>query len=163
MFGGNYAPVGWALCNGQLLSISEYETLFTLIGTTYGGDGETTFALPNLQGRIPIHYGSGPSLSPRVLGEMGGTETVILTPGETARHSHAFAASTDVAVSPDPAGNVLASGSVMSLYTAGAPARPLDHAAIGSSPGNNQPHDNMQPFLCVTFIIALQGIYPPRG
>lgn len=160
MFGGSFAPLGWALCNGQLLSISENEALFSLIGTTYGGDGESTFALPNFQGRIPIHAGVGPGLSPRQLGEMGGAETVTLTASQVAGHRHAFAASTDAAASPEPAGNVLASGSVISIYTSEAPARPLDQDTIAPSPGNGQPHENVQPFLCVTFIIALQGIYP---
>ncbi len=162
MFGGNFAPFGWALCNGQLLSISENEALFSLIGTTYGGDGQSTFALPNLQGRIPIHAGVGPGLSPHQLGEMGGVETVTLTAGEVPGHRHAFAASTEAASSPDPAGNVLASGPVISLYTSEAPARPLGQDTIAPSSGNGQPHENEQPFLCVTFIIALQGIYPSR-
>ncbi|CCF82962.1 phage tail protein [Nitrolancea hollandica] len=162
MFGGNFAPVGWALCNGQLLSISENDLLFSLIGTTYGGDGRSTFALPNLQGRIPIHAGHGQGLGPRVLGEMGGVETVSLTPGQVSAHNHAFSASTDRAGSVDPAGNVLASAPDISLYRKGSAARPLGPDTIAASPGNNQPHENMQPFLCVSFIIALQGVYPPQ-
>lgn len=162
MFGGNFAPVGWALCNGQLLSISENDLLFSLIGTTYGGDGQSTFALPNIQGRIPIHAGRGQGLSTRVLGEMGGFETVTLTPGQEGRHSHAFSASTDTAASVDPAGNVLASSPGISLFKRTPSARPLGPETIAASPGGNQPHENMQPFLGVSFIIALQGVYPPR-
>lgn len=163
MFGGNYAPAGWALCNGQILSISEYNILFSLIGTTYGGDGQSTFALPNLQGRIPIHAGKGPGLSSRVLGQMGGSEAVVLAPSQVARHDHGFAASTDAATSANPAGNVLAMASDISLYRKEAAVRPLGEDTIAASPGGNQPHENMQPYLCVSFIIALEGVYPSRS
>jgi microcystin-dependent protein len=163
MFAGNFAPVDWALCDGRLLSISEYSALFALIGTTYGGDGVSTFALPNLQGRIPIHAGSGPGLSPRQLGEMAGAETVTLTSSTMPQHTHDFMASTETAAATDPTGNVLAAPPGISLYIKEAPARPLSQDAIGPSPGGGQPHENMQPYLCVSFIIALQGIFPPRS
>ncbi len=163
MFGGNFAPAGWALCNGQLLSISEYSALFSLIGTTYGGDGQNTFALPNLQGRIPIHAGRSPGLSPRVLGEMGGVESVTLTSGQAAAHSHTFSGSTDTAEASDPAGNVLAAAPGISLFLKAQPVRPLGPETITASAGGNQPHQNMQPYLCVSFIIALEGVYPSRS
>lgn len=163
MFGGNFAPVGWLTCDGQLLPISENETLFQLIGTTYGGDGESTFALPDLRGRIPIHNGQGPGLSSRQLGEDGGSEAVTLTVNQIPAHGHPLLGSTDNGLQPNPGGSVLASSTVLQPYT---PTEALDTAMSSSSitsVGGSQPHDNVQPFLCVTFIISLFGIFPSQS
>jgi microcystin-dependent protein len=155
MFAGNFEPAGWAFCNGQLLSISENETLFQLIGTTYGGDGQVTFGLPDLRGRIPIHQGSG-----FVLAETGGAETVTLTPNQVPAHSHALVASTDAAqLSAGPNGSVLADAAPTLLYAGAAPTVPMSAGAV-SSAGGSQPHENMAPYLCVSFIISLFGIFP---
>lgn len=160
LFAGNFPPIGWAFCDGALLPIAENEVLFQLIGTTYGGDGQSTFALPDLRGRVPIHAGSGPGLGSRVLAESDGTETVTLTPAQMPAHSHAWQAS-GAAADPaaGPVGALLAQSSTP-LYAAGtAPDRALAPQAVGSA-GAAQPHDNMAPFLCVTFIISLYGIFP---
>ncbi len=160
MFAGNFAPVGWQFCAGQLLSISENETLFQLIGTTYGGDGESTFALPDLQSRIPIHQGQGPGLSNYVLSETGGVEEVTLTVSQIPTHSHAFLASTNIDNSPNPSGNVTGSATLVNVYRdQGTPAISFDPNAV-TSEGNSLPHSNIQPYLCVNFIIAMFGIYP---
>ncbi|MGW2554070.1 phage tail protein [Streptomyces sp. NPDC001635] len=159
MVGFGYAPQGWALCNGQLLPIAQNTALFSLLGTTYGGNGQTTFALPDLQGRVPLHPGSGAGLSPRVRGESGGTETVTLTTGQIPSHTHTL---NGVAARQDTnrvAGAVLANGGYYSTQT---PDTGMDQAPIGAT-GGGQPHPNMQPFLCVNFIIALQGIFPPQS
>lgn len=171
MFGGNFAPAGWALCNGQLLSIGENQALFTLIGTTYGGDGITTFALPDLQGRLPVSEGRGPGLSPRVLGEKAGTEQVTLTLTQMPLHSHALSASSSDGSGHTPGSSVLpgkmtaGSGTPALYITPGAVS--LDNVAMSAacvgSDGGNQPHDNLMPSLCASFIIALQGIYPSRN
>ncbi|MDQ3985615.1 MAG: tail fiber protein [Actinomycetota bacterium] len=154
MFGGNFPPNGWAFCDGQLLAISENETLFQLIGTTYGGDGEETFALPNLQSRSPIHQGSG-----FVLGEQGGVESVTLTVQQLPAHSHALLASATVATALDPANNLTAEAS--KRYYANPPASPTPMSPNSVTPtGGSQPHDNMQPFLCISFIISLFGVFP---
>lgn len=158
MFGGNFAPVGWKLCDGSLLPISEYDVLFNLIGTTYGGDGMNTFALPDLQGRVPVHQGSG-----FVPGQAAGTETVTLTGGQHAAHSHPFLASTDAGGQRNPTGNVPATIPAGSAYVQQPAATALAPASIAPAPGTGQPHDNMQPYVCVTFIIALAGVYPPQG
>lgn len=163
MFGGNFAPQGWAFCNGQLLPIAQYDALFALIGTTYGGDGQTTFALPDLRGRIPIHAGQGAGLSNRTLGEISGVESVTLTVNQLPAHAHALLGSTDVSGQSSPAGNVLAQPSTIDLYRpATVPSAALSPNAITSA-GGSQPHDNMGPFLCVTFIIALEGIFPSQN
>jgi len=155
MFAGNFAPAGWMLCAGQLLAISENETLFTLIGTTYGGDGQSTFALPNLQGRLPVHQGNG-----RILAETGGTETVALTVQQSPAHGHPLAASPNNASSANAAGNVLAQTPTYTPYISGVPANtPLAANAVMST-GGGQPHENMQPYLCLNFIISLFGIFP---
>jgi microcystin-dependent protein len=159
MFAGNFAPAGWMFCEGQLLPISEYETLFNLIGTTYGGDGQETFALPDLRGRIPLHFGNGFTLA-----ETGGVETVTLTVPQIPAHNHAFLASTDNAGSPNPGGQVPAqSGSGIDLYdsTTQAPTTPASSSAIGAT-GGSQPHNNFMPYLCVDFIISLFGIFPSQ-
>jgi len=156
MFAGNFAPAGWMFCEGQLLPISEYETLFNLIGTTYGGDGQSTFALPDLRGRIPLHFGNGFTLA-----ETGGVETITLTVSQIPAHSHAFLGSSSGANDFNPGGNVLADSIAVSLYTTTAPSVPMAPGTT-SSVGGSQPHDNFQPYLCVDFIISLFGIFPSQ-
>ncbi len=155
MFGGNFKWFGWELCNGQLLPISENETLFVLIGTTYGGDGETTFALPNLMSRIPMHK----MFSSRVLGEMAGTEQETLTTTQIPSHTHAFLASTALANQPTPGGNFPAQSGTVQLYTEDSANVALSPQAVGLA-GGSQPHDNMHPFYVVTFQISLHGEFP---
>ena len=154
MFAGNFAPAGWNFCDGQLLPISEYETLFQLIGTTYGGDGESTFAMPDLRGRLPIHQGNG-----FILAETGGAEEITLTVGQIPAHSHPFLASTSAANQVSPQNMVVAQGSAADLYIEDTPNVNLSPIAI-SSVGGSQPHTNFQPYLCVNFIISLFGIFP---
>ena len=163
MFGGTFAPAGWAMCQGQLMPISENETLFNLIGTTYGGDGQETFALPDLQGRVPIHAGQGPGLpSNRQLGELAGTESVTLNTNQMPVHTHAFLASTDVAAGVNPTGNVLGATGAMQLYH-GPAGSPTMSTNVLLSIGGSQPHENMQPYLVLTFIISLFGIFPSQN
>ena len=159
MFGGNFAPQNWATCDGQLLVISENEALFNLIGTTYGGDGQTTFALPDLRGRLPIHQGSLQGSS-YTQGENGGVETVTLTAGQLPAHTHALNGSTVAAASRSLAGNVSAK-STRSVYGTNTTV-PLAPAALAAA-GGSQPHDNNQPYLCVNFIISLFGVYPSEN
>lgn len=155
MFGGNFAPVGWMFCNGQLLAISQYEALFSLVGTTYGGDGQTTFALPDLRGRIPLHNGNG-----IVQGETLGTEDVTLMVSQLPMHTHPALVSNNSG-STTPVGNVPSVWSTDAyLPTLSAGATP---ANVVSNAGGSQPHTNMQPFLCVSFIIATEGIFPSQG
>jgi microcystin-dependent protein len=158
MFAGNFNPSGWAFCNGALLPISENETLFQLIGTTYGGDGESTFALPNLQSRVPIHMGTGGGSS-FIIGEMGGVESVTLTTQQIPSHNHGFIASKDQAGLTTPPNNVLGQIPGGNVYIQETADTPLNAGSIGPA-GGNQPHDNMQPFLCISFIISLFGIFP---
>ena len=161
MFGGNFAPLGWEFCNGQLLPISEYDTLFNLIGTTYGGDGESTFALPNLQSRVPIHMGNGSGLSPRTLAETGGVEQVTLTVQQIPSHTHQAVANS-AGISDSPNGNVwaTASGGIKPYGADTDPGNATMNAGALAPAGGNQPHDNMIPYLCVNFIISLYGVYP---
>ena len=154
MFAGNFAPAGWMFCEGQLLPISENETLFNLIGTTYGGDGQSTFALPDLRGRIPLHFGNGFTLA-----ETGGVETVTLTVAQIPAHTHAFLASSDPANTLNAQGNMVSTTATATPYIAIAPTTPLAPQAI-SPVGGSQPHNNFQPYLCVDFIISLFGIFP---
>jgi microcystin-dependent protein len=154
MFAGNFAPAGWMFCEGQLLPISENETLFQLIGTTYGGDGESTFALPDLRGRIPIHQGNG-----FILAETGGAEDITLTVQQIAAHSHPLLAANAIANDPNPGNNLLGESSVVSMYQAAAATTPMAPQSV-SSVGGSQPHTNFQPYLCVSFIISLFGIFP---
>lgn len=156
MFGGNFAPAGWMFCQGQLLPISEYETLFNLIGTTYGGDGQSTFALPNLQGRLPVHQGNGYQLA-----QTGGVEQVTLSVSQMPSHSHPTLASTATASSNDPTNNVAAAVTVAAVFPYGTdnPLTPLSPGTV-TSVGGSLPHSNEQPYLCVSFIISLFGIYP---
>jgi microcystin-dependent protein len=153
MFAGNFAPVGWMFCEGQLLPISENETLFQLIGTTYGGDGQSTFALPDLRGRIPIHQGNG-----FILAETGGAEEVTLTLNQIPAHTHSFMASSGPGNSNTPGGNVTAESAAVKIYYADEPTVTMA-PAVGSV-GGSQPHTNFQPYLCVNFIISLFGIFP---
>jgi microcystin-dependent protein len=154
MFGGNFAPAGWAFCQGQLVPISEYDTLFNLIGTTYGGDGQSTFGLPNLQGRVPVHTGPG-----MVLGQMAGSESVTLTTQQLPVHTHPMAASSDAANVITGANGVLAASVSLAAYFASPPDAALNAASV-LPVGGNQPHENMQPYLAINFIISLFGIYP---
>ena len=154
MFGGNFAPAGWMFCEGQLLPISENETLFQLIGTTYGGDGQSTFGLPDLRGRIPIHMGGGFSLA-----ETGGAEEITLTVNQIPAHSHAFLASLNIATQPSPSGNLLAQSTLAQMYIQDVADTALAANSIGPT-GGSQPHTNFQPYLCVDFIISLFGIFP---
>lgn len=160
MFGGNFAPVGWMRCEGQLLQIAEYEVLYVLIGTTYGGDGQDTFGLPDLRGRVPIHAGSGPGLSNRALGAQGGVETVGLTTAQMPTHSHAVAASLDRATTnATGAGSVPGNTSGTNVYGLMGVPGPMATGAIAQT-GGTDAHENMAPFLCVNFIISLFGIFP---
>jgi len=162
MFAGNFAPVGWEFCHGQLLAISEENrALFSLIGTIYGGDGQIAFGLPDLRGRIPIHRGSGPGLSIRALGEMGGTEESTLTVNQMPSHAHAMLATGDLAGRGDPSASLRARGSTPA-YSLSDPLVIMEADTIANA-GSGQPHVNVQPFLCVHFIIALYGIFPPRN
>jgi microcystin-dependent protein len=154
MFAGNFAPAGWMFCEGQLLPISENETLFQLIGTTYGGDGESTFALPDLRGRIPLHQGNG-----FILAETGGAEEITLTVQQISAHSHPLLASTNNASTANAGGNLLAQTPSYTPYISMPPNSPLNPVAIGPV-GGSQPHTNFQPYLCINFIISLFGIFP---
>ena len=158
MFAGNFAPAGWMFCEGQLLPISENETLFQLIGTTYGGDGESTFALPDLRGRIPIHQGSG-----FILAETGGAEEITLTVQQIPAHSHPLLATLNAASATSPSTNVtlaVAPLATQTPYGSDAPQTTLVPTSINPV-GGSQPHTNFQPYLCVDFIISLFGIFPP--
>jgi len=156
MFGGSFAPAGWAFCNGALIPISENDALFTLIGTTYGGDGQETFALPDLQGRTPVHVGSG-----FILGEKGGVETVTLTTSQIPAHTHPLLASNDTANSPNATSNVIArSGQVNAFLNSNASVN-MNAGMLGTT-GGSQPHENLQPYLCISYIISLFGIFPSQ-
>ena len=156
MFAGNFAPAGWMFCEGQLLPISENETLFQLIGTTYGGDGQSTFALPDLRGRIPLHQGNG-----FILAETGGAEEITLTVNQIPAHSHPELASGGAPQSSNPQSNVLATPPTGSIYFAGATNQQVSfNPQAVTSVGGSQPHTNFEPYLCVDFIISLFGIFP---
>jgi microcystin-dependent protein len=164
MFAGSFAPTGWAFCNGQMMPISENDALFTLIGTTYGGDGQQTFGLPNLQSRIPIHVGQGPGLSNRVLAETTGVESVTLSNQQMPVHSHpALATATGQQPSPEGAAfaTPVSTQSGVNPYLVTAPAVAINPQTIQAT-GGSQPHDNMQPYLVVTYIISLFGIFPQQ-
>lgn len=161
MFAGNFAPRGWAFCDGQLLAVSQNDALFSLLGTIYGGDGRTTFGLPDLRGRLPIHAGTGPGLSPRRLGAKAGEEKVTLTVNQLPSHGHPMRASSNTANALNP-GNALAATAQSQVYFN------RDEGMVNLSPGSiantggSRSHTNLMPFLCVHFIIALFGIYPSR-
>lgn len=160
MFAGNFAPQGWALCDGQLLPIAQNAALFSLLGTTYGGDGRTTFALPDLRGRVPLHPGQGPGLSQRRLGEKSGQESVTLSEAQMPAHTHTAQARPVSAGRNDPENALLARRRAYDGEPA--PTVTMHPDAIGSA-GGGQDHENMQPYLCINFIIALQGLFPSRG
>ncbi len=164
MFGGNFAPRGWALCDGQLLRIADNSALFSLLGTIYGGDGRTTFGLPDLRGRVPVHMGQGPGMTNRRIGQRAGAETVTLSTAELPSHTHAMGASSQAGTSAGPAAAVPAAVGLTAQYsTAGAsPGNEMNAAAIGAA-GGGQAHTNVQPFQCVNFIIALTGLFPSRN
>jgi microcystin-dependent protein len=156
--GFNFAPRGWAFCNGQILSIAQNTALFSLLGTTYGGNGQTTFALPDLRGRVPIHPGQGPGLSNYTQGQLAGSETVTLLSTQMPAHTHTVNASTQSDITGNPTSNFPAGGA---SYDTTANTT-MDPAMIGNS-GGNQPHSNLQPYLAINFCIALEGIFPSRN
>jgi microcystin-dependent protein len=163
MFGGSFAPAGWAFCNGALMPISENDALFTLIGTTYGGDGQETFALPDLQGRVPMHAGQGPGISQNYqLGETSGVENVTLTTQQIPIHSHPFTASNEIGQNAQPNNGFYAQVSTGQLYHE--PFDPLVsmNAGMAQPAGGSQPHENLQPYLAITFIISLFGVFPSQ-
>jgi microcystin-dependent protein len=157
MFAGNFAPQDWALCNGQLLDISEFDALFTLIGTTYGGDGESTFALPDLQGRVPVHRGNG-----FTLGQAAGVETVTLTAQQLPAHTHPFHGSVNQAGATDPSTNVVGQIPGGNVYIQSQADVALNNQSLQPS-GGNRPHENIQPYLCISFIISLFGVFPTEN
>jgi microcystin-dependent protein len=160
IFAGNFAPAGWMLCEGELLPISEYETLFNLIGTTYGGDGQSTFALPDLRGRAPIHMGSNGTTTYQIA-QTGGTETVTLNVNQIPQHTHPFLVSSDAGGAISPQDAVLGTGTNVKVFRPQAAVAPLDSSAIGPA-GGNQPHENLQPYLVLDYIISLFGIFPSQ-
>lgn len=162
IFPFGFAPKGWAWCDGQLMPISQNTALFSLLGTTYGGDGKTSFALPDLQGRAPMHPGQGPGLSLHDLGEQGGSDTVTLLESEMPAHPHVVAASESGGTERSPGDQLLAQGVGVSQYQTPGPTAGLAADAVAAT-GGDQPHNNLQPYLTVSFNIALQGVFPPRG
>jgi microcystin-dependent protein len=162
MFGGNFAPAGWMFCQGQTIPISENDALFTLIGTTYGGDGQETFQLPDLQGRLPLHAGQGPGISQNYqLGEKGGVESVTISTQTMPIHNHAAIASNDAGTSPNPSNNLLAVNNVVQFFSGDVGNNPMAGSSI-LPVGGSQPHENLQPYLCVSFIISLFGVFPTQ-
>lgn len=161
MFGGNFAPLNYAFCNGQILPISQNDALFALIGTTYGGDGQTTFALPDLRGRRPVHQGTLPGGGSYTIGQASGTETVTLTTQQLPAHSHTLNANSGDGSQSSPNGNFWGAAPD-NRYSTTAPGAPMSLGCVGTN-GSNQPHENLSPYLCVSFIIALFGIFPSRN
>jgi microcystin-dependent protein len=157
LFGGNFAPRGWAFCNGQLLAISQNTALFSILGTTYGGDGQTNFALPDLRSRVPTHFGQGPGLSPYVLGQTGGTENVTLNVNQMPAHTHSQPATNGEQTTNRPNAALPAEGGVYSNESDGSTLHPT------LSSGGSQPHNNIQPYLTLNYIIAIAGIFPSRN
>jgi len=163
MFGGSFAPAGWAFASGQLLPISQNDSLFVLYGTTYGGDGQETFALPNLQSRVPIHQGtSSASGTSYQIGESGGVESVTLTGQQTPIHTHAFLGSGDIAQNPQPTDSFVAQSTTIKLYINDTAGNQMDAQAVQPQ-GGSQPHSNIQPYLVVSFIVSLFGIFPTQN
>jgi microcystin-dependent protein len=164
MFAGNFAPRAWAFCDGQLLAVSQNDALFSLLGTVYGGDGRTTFGLPDLRGRVPVHAGTGPGLSARRLGERGGTERVTLTVNELPGHGHELRAVAAAGAQATPSGAHIANSAGGSPFVSPAQSSTVAmNANVVQSTGGSQAHNNMMPSLCVNYIIALFGIYPSRS
>lgn len=163
IFGGNFAPRGWAFCDGQLLPISQNTALFSLIGVTFGGDGRTTTQLPNLQGRAPMHPGRGPGLTSRQLGQRTGVDTVALSEAQLPAHSHTQGASDRRTRSDTPSSTAVFGEASQATYAQSAVANEAMAAEAITATGGSQPHNNMQPFLALSFIIALQGLYPSRS
>ena len=166
LFGFDFAPRGWMLCNGQLLPINQYQALFALLGTTYGGNGTTTFALPDLRGRAALHYGQGPGLTPRVMGEASGSENVTLLSTQMPTHNHTLLAHSGGGNVPLSSTTVISNpvdinGDALNAFTTATPNTTLSPAAIGMS-GGSQPHNNMQPYLVMNYCIAYVGIFPSR-
>jgi microcystin-dependent protein len=161
MFAGNFAPNGWMFCEGQTLPISENDVLFQLIGTTYGGDGQETFNLPNLASRVPIHMGTGPDGTTYQIGEMAGTEQETLSIQQIPNHNHALLASLDIAQLSAALNNVTGQVGASQIYREVAPAAAMSPSAIAPA-GGSQPHENTQPFLCINFIISLFGVFPSQ-
>jgi microcystin-dependent protein len=161
VFGGNFAPKGWMLCNGAILPISQFSALFSILGTTYGGNGQTNFGLPNLQGNAPMSWGNGPGLTPRTIGEVGGSANVTLLPTELPSHTHTGMASGSDGTLNTPV--VLAEAPIYGPNPATGSGQIVAMAAAVAPTGGSQPHNNMAPYLGMTFIIALQGIFPSRG
>ena len=159
IFAGNFAPAGWMFCAGQLLPISENETLFQLIGTTYGGDGQSTFGLPDLSGRLPIHFGQGSGLSNYVLSQTGGVEEVTLTVNQMASHSHPLLATSGFGNQSSPANQVTSQSPQIQLYIEDTPDANMAPGAV-SNTGGSQPHTNFMPYVCINYIISLFGIFP---
>jgi microcystin-dependent protein len=159
MFAGNFPPVGWLFCDGQPLPISENETLFQLIGTTYGGDGESTFNLPNLQSRVPLHMGTGPDGVNYQLAEAAGVESVTLTVQQIPVHNHALLVTKNAGTSNSPSGGLTGESASVKMYVADQPASPMNAGSVGPQ-GGSQPHENCQPFLCINYIISLFGLFP---
>ena len=163
MFGGNYAPRNYATCDGQMQAISQNTSLYSLVGTTYGGDGRTTFGLPDMRSRVPIHQGWGPGLTQRYMGNMVGTESVVLGQNQMPSHTHTVQAATSpTATSTTPVGKVFAATDSKNIYSTDAPDTDMSQDMIATA-GQSQPHYNLMPFSCINFIIALVGTYPPRS
>jgi len=162
MFGGNFAPNGWSFCDGSLIAISENDALFNLIGTTYGGDGQNTFALPDLRGRIPVHQGQGPGISQNyTIGEVAGVENVTLTTQQIPSHNHIMLASTSAATNPSPNGNIMATSPTIESYVIDVAGPQLAATAVQNT-GGSAPHNNVMPFTCISYIISLSGIFPSQ-
>ena len=161
LFAGNFAPNGWMFCDGQLLSIADNEVLFNLIGTTYGGDGQVTYALPDLRGRVPVHQGNG-GQSNYIIGQAGGVESAVLTAGQMPAHRHSMLASTSPASAAHGPSEVLGSSATMNLYGAGTPNMAMDPNAIAQV-GGGQPHDNMPPYVALSYIVSLFGVFPSQN
>jgi microcystin-dependent protein len=162
IFPFNFPPTGWAFCDGQLMPISQNTALFSLLGTYYGGDGKSTFALPDLGARVPVNQGQGSGLSDYYLGQAGGDETVTLQQAEMPAHNHALNVVTDTATERQPQNQLFATGDGVNIYDTQTPTAQLAATAVGTS-GNNQPHNNLQPYLVLNFCLAMQGVFPPRG
>jgi microcystin-dependent protein len=158
----DFAPQNWAICEGQLLPIDQYTALFSLIGTTYGGDGVTNFALPDLRGRVPINQGEGPGLEPYVIGQIGGEEQVSLTIAQIPAHTHPLLGQSALGASANPTGNIWAAQSRLNIYSSAVPDSPMGGGAIGTA-GSGLPHDNRSPYLTINYIIALFGVYPSQS